>query len=259
MNAEVGARPAGLREPLVTYAVVTALASGLFAAGGSVPWIAENLHGAIAFLFLTAPAAAAFFSRRPFDYGDAGLRLDPIGPGLRVLGGAIAIAWPLFFVGFLLYYGTVCGAAGSSLFGGFVDWLTPQCPRYLGWAGAHFRWGDPGDGLGTFLLTVATQLLVVAVPEELFFRGYLQRRFDERWPPRRQLWGAALGRGWWLSAALFALGHVLVDFNPERFAVFVPGLVFGWMRARTGSLAAGATFHALCNVYSDLLHRSFFR
>jgi hypothetical protein len=31
------------------------------------------------------------------------------------------------------------------------------------------------------------------------------------------------------------------------------------MRARTGSVAAGAVFHALCNLYSDVLHTSFFR
>ena len=60
------------------------------------------------------------------------------------------------------------------------------------------------------------------------------------------------------SAVLFALGHVLVDFNPQRLAVFFPALVFGWMRARTGSLAAGAMFHALCNLLSDVLHTSFF-
>jgi membrane protease YdiL (CAAX protease family) len=246
-------------EPLLTYTVVTATASALFWAGRGVAWIGENLHGVIAFLFLTAPVAAAFVSRRAFDYGEAGLRLHPVGPGLRVLGGAIGIAWPLFFVGFVLYYGTVCGAAGSKVFGEIVDWVTPQCPRYLGLGGARFRWGDPGDDVVDFLLVAATQLLVVAIPEELFFRGYLQGRFDERWPPHFRLGGAHLGRGWWLSAALFSLGHVLVDFNPERFAVFVPGLVFGWMRARTGSLAAGAAFHALCNVYSDLLHRSFFR
>jgi membrane protease YdiL (CAAX protease family) len=58
---------------------------------------------------------------------------------------------------------------------------------------------------------------------------------------------------------LFALGHVLVDFNPQRLAVFFPALAFGWMRARTGSLAAGAVFHALCNLLADVLHASFFR
>ena len=61
-----------------------------------------------------------------------------------------------------------------------------------------------------------------------------------------------------MSSALFALGHLLVIPNPQRLAVFFPALVFGWMRARTGSIAAGATFHALCNVVSDVLHTSYF-
>jgi hypothetical protein len=30
------------------------------------------------------------------------------------------------------------------------------------------------------------------------------------------------------------------------------------MRARTGSIAAGALFHALCNLLSDVLHTSYF-
>lgn len=252
---------AGLTEPLVTYVVVTACASLLFWTGRAVPWVGANLHGAIAFLFLAAPSLAALISRRPFDHSDAGLRLDPIRSGLRVLGGAIALTWPLFFVGFLLYYQTLCNPIAAQAWPAlaeWIDWLTPQCPRFVGLGQAKLRM-DGEDGLWGVILGAATQLLVVAIPEELFFRGYLQGRFDQRWGTSRRLLGASLGPGWLLSAALFALGHVLVDFNPERFAVFVPGLVFGWMRARTGSLAAGALFHALCNVYSDLLHKAFFR
>jgi membrane protease YdiL (CAAX protease family) len=46
--------------------------------------------------------------------------------------------------------------------------------------------------------------------------------------------------------------------NPQRLAVFFPALLFGWMRARTGSIAPGAVYHALCNVLADLLHTSYF-
>ena len=100
---------------------------------------------------------------------------------------------------------------------------------------------------------------MVAVPEELFFRGYLYSRLEQRWPSTRRFLGAPVGRTLLVTSALFALGHVLVDFNVQRLAVFFPALVFGWMRARTGSVAAGAVFHALCNLYSDVLHTSFFR
>ena len=67
-----------------------------------------------------------------------------------------------------------------------------------------------------------------------------------------------MGRALVVSAALFAVGHVLVDGNPIRLAVFFPGLVFGWMRARTGSILPGLLFHAMCNLCSEVLHRSFF-
>jgi membrane protease YdiL (CAAX protease family) len=245
-------RQGGLAEPLVTFAVATALASALYWIGRVVPFVGANLHAAIAFLFLASPSVAARLSGRPFDYNEAGLRLDPIGTGARVLGLALAVTFPLFLGAFLLYYGVVCGALHSPQFGALVDLVNPQCAHWRGLAGAHLRL--PPE----FLLGAATQVLVVAVPEELFFRGYLQGRLDERWPPRWQVGQATLGPGWLVASALFALGHVLVDFNPGRLAVFLPGLVFGWMRARTGALAAGALFHALCNVYSDLLHTSFF-
>jgi membrane protease YdiL (CAAX protease family) len=46
--------------------------------------------------------------------------------------------------------------------------------------------------------------------------------------------------------------------NPQRLAVIFPALVFGWMRARTGSIVPGALFHALCNLFADVLHTSYF-
>ena len=61
-----------------------------------------------------------------------------------------------------------------------------------------------------------------------------------------------------VSSALFALGHLAVILIPQRLAVFFPSLLFGWMWSRTRSIAAGATFHALCNVVSELLRVSYF-
>jgi membrane protease YdiL (CAAX protease family) len=61
-----------------------------------------------------------------------------------------------------------------------------------------------------------------------------------------------------LSSLLFAIGHLMVIPNPQRLAVIFPALVFGWMRARTGSIVPGALFHALCNLFADVLHTSYF-
>jgi membrane protease YdiL (CAAX protease family) len=58
---------------------------------------------------------------------------------------------------------------------------------------------------------------------------------------------------WLAQAALFAIVHFVVDFNPAKLAVFFPALLFGWMRAWRGGIGAAILFHAMCNVYADLL------
>ena len=84
-----------------------------------------------------------------------------------------------------------------------------------------------------------------ALPEEYFFRGALQPSIL----PRRPYAGIAL------ASVAFAVAHVLFDpaHSPARLLVFFPSLVFGWLRLRTGSLAPGIFFHALCNGVEELL------
>lgn len=238
----------GLREPLIAFAAATGLATALALLGRAVPLVRDNLHGLIAVVFLYTPVLAARRAGREFDYRAAGLRADPIRLNLAVLGALSAITLPAFIGGFFLFYGRLCGGAPIEP----LRWLAGICPRWL------------GPELGTlhlpprFALLVLSQLVVVAIPEELFFRGYLMERLERVWPPTRRVLGAPVGLALVASSALFALGHVLVIPNPQRLAVFFPALVFGWMRARTGSIAAGAVFHALCNLVADILHTSYF-
>jgi uncharacterized protein len=241
-------RTSGLREPLAAFAVATALAAALAAIGAAVPIVRDNLHAPIAIIFLYAPALAARRAGRDFDYREAGLRADPVALNLAVLGVFVALTMPAFVVGFFVFYGRVCTIPANALthlFGGL-------CRHWLGVAGGHLRLPP------RFLLLAFSQLVVVAIPEELFFRGYLMERLEQVWTPTKTLFGAKVGWALLVSSALFALGHLLVIPNPQRLAVFFPALVFGWMRARTGSIAVGATFHALCNVVSDVLHTSYF-
>jgi CAAX protease family protein len=113
-----------------------------------------------------------------------------------------------------------------------------------------FHWSLPSDLSGLVL----GQLLVIALPEEAFFRGYLQTALDGNWRHRcRRVLGAELGPGWLLSAAIFAVGHVLTIQHPSRLGVFFPALVFGWLRARTGGIGAALLFHAMCNLFSSTL------
>ena len=97
------------------------------------------------------------------------------------------------------------------------------------------------------------QLLIVAFPEEAFYRGYVQSRLGEVWGSRWSFAGAYVGPAWIVTSFLFALGHFLTIPSPERLAVFFPSLLFGWLRARTGGIGASLVFHAMCNVLSEWL------
>jgi uncharacterized protein len=101
------------------------------------------------------------------------------------------------------------------------------------------------DGLA---LTIAHQVLYVAIPEEFFYRGYLQTRLNELHPRKFLIFGVPIGWGALIASLLFAFGHSLVQFQWWHFAIFFPSLIFSWMREKTGGVVAGALFHASCNV-----------
>jgi len=95
---------------------------------------------------------------------------------------------------------------------------------------------------------VMFHLALVATPEELFFRGYLQGTFtallarDPRSARRARHLAAAA------SAVLFALAHVLFFRSAVMSAVVVPALVMGWLRMRSGGVVAPILFHWLVNL-----------
>jgi uncharacterized protein len=99
-----------------------------------------------------------------------------------------------------------------------------------------------------FWTAVAYHLFFVAVPEEFFYRGYLQTRLNEILPRRFLLFGVPFGHGLWITALLFAFGHSLVQLQWWHFATFFPGLLFGLLREKTGTVISGAFLHAICNV-----------
>jgi membrane protease YdiL (CAAX protease family) len=136
-----------------------------------------------------------------------------------------AVVFPLFWVG-------------------YVEWWSPQEP---------FR----AAPLGTVADEALGQLLVIALPEEAFYRGYLQTSLDDVWPPRFRLLGAWLGPGVIVTSVIFALGHVATEVHPNRLAVFFPSLLFGYLRQRRGGIGCAAAFHAFCNLFASYLARSY--
>jgi membrane protease YdiL (CAAX protease family) len=92
------------------------------------------------------------------------------------------------------------------------------------------------------------QFMYVAVAEEVFFRGYLQSNI-------LTLTGTIKRQGRWLqswisivlSAACFAVAHIIVQGQIISGLTFLPGLVLGWLFVRTRSLLAPILFHGLAN------------
>ena len=101
------------------------------------------------------------------------------------------------------------------------------------------------------------QLVIIALPEEAFYRGYLQSRLDDAFPRKVRILGAEIGPSLVVTSLIFAIGHYATIREPARFAVFFPSLVFGWLRARTGGIGAGVAFHASCNIFSEVLGKGY--
>lgn len=144
--------------------------------------------------------------------------------------------------------------------GGWALLLSLICfPPFL--VGFHL-WYQPSQafshaGLDLVLREAPGQLLMVALPEEAFYRGYVQSGLDRSWPPRITILKGRVGWALLVTSALFALGHLLSLFYLGRLAVFFPALLFGWLRARTGGIGASVVFHACCNLFASYLGQSY--
>jgi membrane protease YdiL (CAAX protease family) len=232
-----------LREALAVWLAVIGGLVALTLLGGAVPAVAQLLGAVAVAAFLAAPTFA--LERRGQDARDAGFRSDRLPADLAWSLGACAVVLPPF----------------ALLFSKFVE-LLPRLPARVQpllapYVGAphplHFAlpqgaaWLDFGGGVAGNA--------AVALSEEFFYRGYLTLRLEERFPPRTRIFGAPLGLGAVLAAALFALGHLLVP-APFRLAVFFPALLFAWLRARTGTVVGAAICHFLFNVALLLLERA---
>lgn len=243
MRERLAALAPATRALLVALAVSTAATAASWGLPDSI--VATAVGG----VFLGA-AWLLVLRRRDADVRGWGLSLGglldvPPSPWRVTLReAAIGLAWALLL--------------GALFFPGFVVAFS----RY--WHVRQLAWVPPPKLLDAAL----GQLVVVALPEEAFFRGYLQTALDRAWDGgdrgsgshggfgrRIEVLGAKIGPGLLVSSALFALGHLATIPHPARLAVFFPSLVFGWLRARTGGIGAGVAFHAMCNLLSDGLAR----
>jgi len=92
---------------------------------------------------------------------------------------------------------------------------------------------------------ILTQLLMVALPEEVFFRGYLQNKLGNNI------------RGVIIVSLLFALGHFItlclggghnIAICSQAVLTFFPSLVMGYLYLKTKTLWASIIFHFFANI-----------
>lgn len=202
----------------IVWGVVIFLASLAFQLR-FVSWIGNNLTFITSALLVYAPVFVLYRNKESFDFFEKNWR-EFFSSLKTLLWTLLVIAPPLFLANhffqeyfFQTHY--VSSSKNSSLWGIFFF-----------------------------------HVLVVAFPEEFFFRGYLLKRFQNYFQDTFTFLGVPTGKGFFLTALVFAMSHSFITLRWWHFSIFFPALVFGWLRVKTKGLFAPILFHALSNVFS---------
>jgi len=167
---------------------------------------------------------------RRAEFPKIGLNIRQIGPTLLVVCRTCVVVFPALYAGLWLLKSFGLGLP-----------LQPIQPKEQGWISWLFY-----------------QFMYVAVAEEVFFRGYMQNNILILTNPskdgQRRLWK-------WLSivlsAACFAVAHIIVFRQIILVLTILPGLILGWLFIRTKSLLAPILFHGLANTCYLLMAATF--
>ena len=191
-----------------------------------INFISSIMHGVIAVAFLYIPVW--LIRRRGLSLEAYGLTMGNLKRDLKWLALLVGIVFPVFAGGYHYYQ--------KIFFDNSISFNLPE----------------------NFATLCVFHIVVVAFPEEVFYRGYLQGRLEELIPPKFSFLYARVGLGWLFASFLFAVGHLLVDGRFQRLGVFFPALLFGLMRKWTGTVVLPALFHGLCNIFMAVLEKSYF-
>lgn len=203
-----------LETTLIIVAVIAVIR--LFYELRNVSALSQYVPIAVALLLIYVPVGHAMLRREGIDYFDRSWKA--FGHSLKWFLLVTIIVMPAFLI--------------ANQF--WQEWVSKQVfmPRML----PHL-W-----------LTVVDQLFLVAIPEEIFFRGWLQSRLKPRAGKQWNILGVPLGGYWILTALIFAVAHSIIFYQWWHFSIFFPALLFGWLREKTGSITAPSLFHCLSNL-----------
>ena len=206
-----------LRELAIAWAVVIAACHLVYRFKG-VPWITENTLLISAVFLLYTPLTIYFFKKEKICFLDHSL--SDFGKSTILFIVFSAVIFPLAGLGNHAY---------QQIFFSFgYHPATSSKPA---------EW-------------ILFQLLLVALPEEFFFRGYLLERLNRIFGKRRRLLGVSVGPGLLISSLLFAVSHSLIRIQWWHLFIFFPALAFGWLKEKRGTITASIFFHTTANAFS---------
>jgi membrane protease YdiL (CAAX protease family) len=231
-----------LIEVIVLFLISCGLIRGVLFAKDSLG-LSDNWYIVPAILFIVLPDLRGWLRNDPVD-PDVVLP-KPLAPAMwratRWLALLVLLIYPAFILGNHLW--------NSWLLPELSGWFLQRFPELGRQFGLPFAPHFPSWTLPTDLhWLILWHLLPVGYAEEFFYRGWMQTHLDRSMGTRWRVLGADLGPGFLWTAVLFTLGHTLVEPQWWQPFIFFPALIFGWLRARTGTILAGTLFHAFANV-----------
>lgn len=217
--------------------------------------------------FMVIPVAWLLLTRR--HLADFGITAGNWKSDLRsAMSAFLPFALAGASLGFLLYTRWHGALIESAVQGGLLFWVAHLLDRKpdpksglitVALASILFgayAWREglyPGLARGT--TSFIYYLLFVGLGEELLNRGYVQSRLDQAFGKPLAFGGAHFGWGVIIASLLFGLSHVTNGLDPVAGTfdpqwwwglwTFFGGLVFGYVREKTGSIIAPAILHGL--------------
>ncbi len=254
---------------VIEVVVVFVVTLGLVALAGLSPfaaWVRQTTHRAFVeyAVMIAVPLLILLATRR--NLASYGLSMRDPRYHLDVAATAfipVAIASvPLAFVNYRRWDGALIMAAVEVAVLLAVAWMLRRKPTrqqsgiLMGGAllvagSAIAQNATVGNGASAFLFYI----FFLGLGEELLFRGYIQSRLNAAFGMPFRFYGVCWGWGILIASVLFGLMHVintgsLVSWNWQLTPwwgvwTFFAGLVGGFVREKTGSIAAGTILHGL--------------
>ncbi|MBI2082826.1 MAG: CPBP family intramembrane metalloprotease [Deltaproteobacteria bacterium] len=194
------------REASLIFILVIGSLSLLYRFRG-IPWLSNNLSWIAALLLFYIPIIHNRFRRLSLHFFESNLR--HLTASLKIFFFTSLLIFPLFLIGNHLYQTVIWGHS-----------FNPSLP----------------ERLSSLLLL---QVALIALPEEVFFRGWLQPLIRKHLPPFKTIA---------LTSFIFAFSHSVIAMQWWHFAIFFPGCVFGWLKEKTGTVTASVLFHTVSNL-----------